>query len=73
MIAHVIILHIEEFIQYKIKKCITLLVQIYGNTINKRKAFLMHKRVFEIVFDNWDTSFASLPRYVSAIQYKILA
>ncbi|XP_070051626.1 uncharacterized protein [Nicotiana tomentosiformis] len=69
LISLVLIPHIESSIRYKIKECITSFHQVYGCTITKRKAFLVHKRSFEIVYGNWDKSFAALPRYMAALQY----
>ncbi|XP_070015182.1 uncharacterized protein [Nicotiana sylvestris] len=68
LISLVLIPHIEAFIRYKIKECITAVRQEHGHTITKRKAYLGCKRVFEIVYGNWDKSFADLPRYMAALQ-----
>ncbi|XP_070035606.1 uncharacterized protein [Nicotiana tomentosiformis] len=68
-ISLVLIPHIESSIRYKIKEYITSVHQVYGYTIPKRKAFLGRKRAFEIVYGNWDKSFATLPRYMVALQY----
>ncbi|XP_070034344.1 uncharacterized protein [Nicotiana tomentosiformis] len=69
VISLVLIPHIEAYIRYKIKECITFVHQEYRCTITKRKAFLGRKRAFEIVYGNWDKSFASLPRCMAALQY----
>ncbi|XP_070050822.1 uncharacterized protein [Nicotiana tomentosiformis] len=69
LISLVLIPHIEASIRYKIKECITSVHQEYGCTISKRKAFLRCKRAFEIVYGNWDKSFASLPKYMAALQH----
>ncbi|XP_070049947.1 uncharacterized protein [Nicotiana tomentosiformis] len=69
LISLVLIPHIEASIRYKIKKCITSVHQEYGCIITKRKTFLGCKRAFEIVHSNWDKSFASLPRYMAALQH----
>ncbi|XP_070004678.1 uncharacterized protein [Nicotiana sylvestris] len=68
LISLVLIPHIEASIRYKIKECITAVHQEHGHTITKRKAYLGHKRAFEIVYGNWDKSFADLPRYMAALQ-----
>ncbi|XP_070036418.1 uncharacterized protein [Nicotiana tomentosiformis] len=64
LISLVVVPHIEASIRYKIKECITSVHQEYGCIITKRKAFLGRKRAFEIVYGDWDKSFASLPRYM---------
>ncbi|XP_070002615.1 uncharacterized protein [Nicotiana sylvestris] len=69
LISLVLILHLKVSIKYTIKECITSVHQEYGHTIAKRKAFLGRKRAFEIVYGNWDKSFASLPKYISALQH----
>ncbi|XP_070040974.1 uncharacterized protein [Nicotiana tomentosiformis] len=69
LISFVLIPHIEASIRYKIKKCITSVHQVYGCTITKRKAFLRRKCAFEIVYGNWDKSFAALPRYMASLQH----
>ncbi|XP_070014008.1 uncharacterized protein [Nicotiana sylvestris] len=69
LISHILIPHIESFIRDKIKECITIVHQVYGCTITKRKAFLGRKRAFEIVYGNWDKSFAALPKYMVALQH----
>ncbi|XP_070057218.1 uncharacterized protein [Nicotiana tomentosiformis] len=69
LISLVLIPHIESSIKYKVKECITSVVQIYRCTITKRKTFLGHKRAFEIVYDNWDKSFTALPRYKASLQH----
>ncbi|XP_070049766.1 uncharacterized protein [Nicotiana tomentosiformis] len=69
LISFVLIPYIEPSIRYKIKECITSVHQVYGCTITKRKAFLGHKRAFEIVYGNWDKSFASLSRYMVALKH----
>jgi len=69
LISLVLIPHIEASIRYKIKECITSVHQVYGCTITKRKAFLRRKRAFEIVYGNWDKSFAALPRYMATLQH----
>ncbi|XP_070022741.1 uncharacterized protein [Nicotiana sylvestris] len=61
--------HIEAVITYKIKKCITSIHQEYRCTITKRKAYLGRKRAFEIVYGDWDKSFASLPKYMAALKH----
>ncbi|XP_075100436.1 uncharacterized protein LOC142176474 [Nicotiana tabacum] len=67
LISLVLIPHIEVSIRNKIKECITSVHHEYGCTITKRKAFLGCKRAFEIIYGNWDKSFASLPRYMAAL------
>ncbi|XP_070032681.1 uncharacterized protein [Nicotiana tomentosiformis] len=69
LISLVLIPHVEASIRYKIKECITSVHQEYGHTIAKRKAFLGRKRAFEIVYGNWDKSFAALPKYMAALQH----
>ncbi|XP_070049103.1 uncharacterized protein [Nicotiana tomentosiformis] len=69
LISLVLIPHIEASIRYKIKECITSVHQVYGCTIIKSKAFLGHKRAFEIVYDNWDESFTSLLRYMAVLKH----
>ncbi|XP_070011397.1 uncharacterized protein [Nicotiana sylvestris] len=69
LISLVLIPHIEASIRYTIKEFITSVYQEYGHTIMKRKAFLGRKRAFEIVYGNWDKSFASLPKYMAALQH----
>ncbi|XP_070049003.1 uncharacterized protein [Nicotiana tomentosiformis] len=69
LISLVLISHIESSIRYKVKECITSFVQAYRCTITKRKAFLGGKRAFEIVYSNWDKSFAALLRYMVALQH----
>ncbi|XP_070037029.1 uncharacterized protein [Nicotiana tomentosiformis] len=69
LISLVLIPHIEASIRYKIKECITSVRQEYGYTITKRKAFLGRKRALKIVYGDWDKSFASLPRYMAALQH----
>ncbi|XP_070008754.1 uncharacterized protein [Nicotiana sylvestris] len=69
LISLVLIPHIEASIRYTIKKCITSVHQEYGHTITKRKSFVERKRAFEIVYGNWDKSFASLPKYMAALQH----
>ena len=69
MISLVLIPHIEASITYKIKEYITSVHQEYGCTITKTKTFLGRKRAFEIVYGNWDKSFASLPRYMAGLQH----
>ncbi|XP_070052631.1 uncharacterized protein [Nicotiana tomentosiformis] len=69
LIFLVLIPHIEASTRYKIKGYITSVHQEYGCTITKRKAFLGCKRTFEIVYGNWDKSFASLPRYMDVLQH----
>ncbi|XP_070057120.1 uncharacterized protein [Nicotiana tomentosiformis] len=69
LISLVLIPHIKASIRYKIKECITSVHQEYGCTITKRKAFLGCKRMFEIVYGNWDKSFAALPNYMAALQH----
>ncbi|XP_070034307.1 uncharacterized protein [Nicotiana tomentosiformis] len=61
--------HIEASIRYKIKDCITSVHQVYGCTITKRKTFLRRKRAFEIIYGNWDKSFAALPMYMAVLQH----
>ncbi|XP_070026577.1 uncharacterized protein [Nicotiana sylvestris] len=61
--------HIEASIRYKIKECITSIHQEYGCTITKIKAYLRRKRAFEIVYGDWDKSFASLPRYMATLKH----
>ncbi|XP_070020490.1 uncharacterized protein [Nicotiana sylvestris] len=68
LISLVLIPHIKASIRYKIKECITTVHQEHGHTIAKRKAYLGHKRAFEIVYGKWDKSFADLPRYMAALQ-----
>ncbi|XP_075075725.1 uncharacterized protein LOC107782834 isoform X5 [Nicotiana tabacum] len=69
LISLILIPHLEASIRYTIKECITSVHQEYGHTITKRKAFLRRKRAFEIVYGNWDKSFASLPKYMAAMQH----
>ncbi|XP_070017753.1 uncharacterized protein [Nicotiana sylvestris] len=69
LISLILIPHIEASIRYKIKECITSVHQVYGCTVAKRKAFLGSKCAFEIVYSNWDKSFASLPRYMATLQH----
>ncbi|XP_070029414.1 uncharacterized protein [Nicotiana sylvestris] len=69
LIFLVLIPHIEDFIRYKIKECITSIHQEYGCTVTKRKAFFGRKRALEIVYGDWDKSFASLPRYMATLQH----
>ncbi|XP_070057760.1 uncharacterized protein [Nicotiana tomentosiformis] len=69
LISLVLIPHLEAFIRYKIKECITSVHQEYGHTITKRKAFLGRKHAFEIIYGNWDKSFAALPKYMVALQH----
>ncbi|XP_070057016.1 uncharacterized protein [Nicotiana tomentosiformis] len=69
LIYLVLILHIEASIRYKIKECITSIHQEYDYTITKRKAFLGRKHAFEIIYGNWDKSFAALPKYMDALQH----
>nr|XP_009760489.1 PREDICTED: uncharacterized protein LOC104212830 [Nicotiana sylvestris] len=64
LISLVLIPHIKASIRYKIKEYVTSVHQQYECTITKRKAYLGRKRAFEIVYGDWDNSFASLPRYV---------
>ncbi|XP_070049435.1 uncharacterized protein [Nicotiana tomentosiformis] len=61
LISLVLILHIEASIRYKIKECIASVHHVYGCTITKTKAFLGRKRVFEIVYGNWDKSMPLYP------------
>ncbi|XP_070013115.1 uncharacterized protein [Nicotiana sylvestris] len=68
LISLILIPHIEATIRYKIKECITAVHQENGHTITKRKAYLRRKRAFEIVYGNWDKSFADFPRYMGALQ-----
>ena len=69
LISLILIPYIEASIRYKIKECITSVHQEYGCTITKRKAFLGRKRAFEIVYGNWDKSFAALPKYMTALKH----
>ncbi|XP_070035669.1 uncharacterized protein [Nicotiana tomentosiformis] len=69
LISLVLIPHIKASIRYKIKECIISIHQECGCTITKRKAFLGCKGAFEIIYGNWDKSFASLPRYMTALQH----
>ncbi|XP_070024867.1 uncharacterized protein [Nicotiana sylvestris] len=69
LISLQLIPHIEATIRYKIKECITSVHQEYGCTITKRKAYLGRKRAFEIIYGDWDKSFASLPRYMTALKH----
>ncbi|XP_070043231.1 uncharacterized protein [Nicotiana tomentosiformis] len=69
LISLVLIPHIEVSIRYTIKECIIFVHQEYGCTITKIKAFLGCKRAFEIVYGNWDKSFAALPKYMAALQH----
>ncbi|XP_070004383.1 uncharacterized protein [Nicotiana sylvestris] len=68
----ILIPHIEVSIRYKIKEYITYVHRVYGCIITERKTFLGHKCAFEIVYGNWDKSFAAQPRYMVALQYLIL-
>ncbi|XP_070040252.1 uncharacterized protein [Nicotiana tomentosiformis] len=65
LIPLVLIPYLQASIRYRIKECITSVHQEYGHTITKRKAFLGRKRTFEIIYGNWDKSFAALPRYIA--------
>ncbi|XP_070041153.1 uncharacterized protein [Nicotiana tomentosiformis] len=67
-ISLVLIPHIESSIRYKVKECITSVAQVYGCAITKRKPFIGRKRAFELVYGNWDKSFAALSRYMAALQ-----
>ncbi|XP_070057398.1 uncharacterized protein [Nicotiana tomentosiformis] len=69
LISLVLIPHIEASIRYKNKECIISVHQEYGCTITKRKEFLGRKHAFEIVYGNWDKSFAALPKYMAALQH----
>ncbi|XP_075091684.1 uncharacterized protein LOC142171874 [Nicotiana tabacum] len=69
LISLVLIPHIESSLTYKVKECITSVAQVYRYTITKRKAFLERKRAFEIVYGNWDKSFAALPKYMASLQH----
>ncbi|XP_070002682.1 uncharacterized protein [Nicotiana sylvestris] len=69
LISFVLIPYLEASIRYTIKECITSDHKEYGHTITKRKAFLGRKRAFEIVYGNWNKSFASLPKYMAALQH----
>ncbi|XP_070007729.1 uncharacterized protein [Nicotiana sylvestris] len=69
LISLQLIPHIEAFIRYKIKECITCVHQEYGCTITKRKACLGRKRAFKIIYGDWDKSFTSLPRYMAALKH----
>ncbi|XP_070041316.1 uncharacterized protein [Nicotiana tomentosiformis] len=69
LISLILIPYIEASIRYKIKECITSVHQEYGCTITKRKTFLGRKRAFEIVYGDWDKSFASLPKCMVALQH----
>ncbi|XP_070002775.1 uncharacterized protein [Nicotiana sylvestris] len=68
LISLVFIPHIEASIRYKIKECIISVHQGHGHTITKRNIYLGCKRAFDIVYGNWDKSFAALPRYMAALQ-----
>ncbi|XP_070009521.1 uncharacterized protein [Nicotiana sylvestris] len=69
LISLQLIPHIEASIRYKIKECITSIHQEYGCTITKRKTYHGRKRAFEIIYGDWDKSFAYLPRYMAALKY----
>ncbi|XP_070004950.1 uncharacterized protein [Nicotiana sylvestris] len=69
LISLQLIRRIEASIRYKIKEYITSVYQEYGCTITKRKVYLGRKHAFEIVYGDWDKSFASLPRYMAALKH----
>ncbi|XP_070054696.1 uncharacterized protein [Nicotiana tomentosiformis] len=69
LISRVLTPHIEASIRYKIKECRTSVHHVYGCSITKRKAFLGRKCAFEMVYGNWDESFAALTRYMVALKH----
>ncbi|XP_070028401.1 uncharacterized protein LOC142170648 [Nicotiana tabacum] len=69
LIYLVLIPYLKVSIRFKIKEYITAVHREYGCTITKRKAYLGRKRVFELIYGDWDKSFSSLPRYMAALQH----
>ncbi|XP_059294700.1 chromatin remodeling protein EBS-like [Lycium ferocissimum] len=69
MIAQVLLKDVAETPRIPIKDCIRIVQTVHGKTISNRKGFLGRSRVFQMIFENWHTSFQSLPRYMAALQH----
>ncbi|XP_059309648.1 uncharacterized protein LOC132060707 [Lycium ferocissimum] len=69
MIVNVLVDDIAQSPRFKIKDCITAVLKVYRKIISRRKTYLGRRRTHEIVYGNWDNSFKTLPRYVTALQH----
>ncbi|PHU04818.1 hypothetical protein BC332_25640 [Capsicum chinense] len=59
----------DNDVRYPIKDCQKSILNKYRKTISRRKAYLGRKRTFELVYENWESSFRELPRFMAAMKH----